>query len=336
MTVLGRDTTERLRDCADVQGFVERVCFKTGPPGLVGTELEWLVVREDAPNDAVPISLLRSLLAAAGPPPRGSSVTYEPGGQLELSSPAFRGATACWQALAEDADHVRRPLAAAGIRLLPTAIDPFRPPRRQLSHPRYDAMEAYFAAAGPESADLGPVMMTSTAALQVNLDIGADLDDAWRRWGLLHTVGPTMVATFANSPVHDGRPTGAVSARQRVWQRLDPERTATPSGTDPATAWAGYALDARVMLRKRDGDDWTVAPGGTFRDWLLGEDGPSAERPAGAPEHPVPTGAAPWLVRGPLPRCAAMGLVAGAGGGALGVARRHPRVLGGRRGVCGA
>jgi hypothetical protein len=39
MTVIGRDTTERLRDCADVRGFVERVCFKTGPPGLVGTEL---------------------------------------------------------------------------------------------------------------------------------------------------------------------------------------------------------------------------------------------------------------------------------------------------------
>ena len=73
-------------------------------------------------------------------------VTYEPGGQLELSSPAFRGPTACWQALTEDAEHVRPPLAAAGMALLPTAIDPFRPPRRQLAHPRYDAMEAYFAA----------------------------------------------------------------------------------------------------------------------------------------------------------------------------------------------
>lgn len=277
MTVLGRDTSERLRDCAAVQGFVERVCFKTGPPGLVGTELEWLVASEDDPTDAVPIQRLRDLLDAVGPPPRGSSVTYEPGGQLELSSPAFRGPTACWRALAEDAEHVRRPLAAAGLRLLPTAIDPFRTPRRQLSHPRYDAMEAYFAATGPDSAAMGPVMMTSTAALQVNLDIGTDPDDARRRWQLLHTVGPTMVAAFANSPVHAGQDTGWKSARQRVWQHLDPARTAIPTGPDPVTAWAQYTLDARLMLQQRDGDDWSLEPGPTFRDWMEREDGPSAD-----------------------------------------------------------
>jgi glutamate--cysteine ligase len=265
MTILGRDTSERLVDCAAVQGFVDRVCFKTGPPGLVGTELEWLVAFADRPAETVPIPLLRDLLDAAGPPPRGSVITYEPGGQLELSSPAFRGPTACWQALVEDADHVRRPLAAAGIALLPTAIDPFRPPHRQLFHPRYDAMEAYFDAVRE---DLGPVMMTSTASVQVNLDIGADRDAAAARWRLLHDVGPTMVAAFANSPVQAGRDTGWRSARQRVWQGLDPERTAVPDGPDPVTAWADYTLDARVMLRQRDGGDWSVLPGPTFRDWI--------------------------------------------------------------------
>ena len=277
MTVLGRDTSERLVDCAAVRGFVERVCFKTGPPGLVGTELEWLVAFEADPTDAVPIPLLRDLLDAAGPPPRGSRVTFEPGGQLELSSPAFRGPTACWQALHQDAEHVRLALAPAGLRLLRTAIDPHRGPRRQLVHPRYDAMEAYFAAAGEDSAEMGPVMMTSTAALQVNLDIGRDLDEAWRRWQLLHTVGPTMVAAFANSPVHAGRDTGWKSARQRVWQHLDRDRTSMPAGPDPATAWARYVLDARLMLRQRDGDDWTVEPGPTFRDWLDEDDAPSPD-----------------------------------------------------------
>ena len=278
MTVLGRDTTERLRDCAAVQGFVKRVCFRTGPPGLVGTELEWLVVSTAEPTASVPIPLLRDLLDAAGPPPRGSRITYEPGGQLELSSPAFRGASACWEALSEDAEHIRRPLEAAGLRLLPTAIDPFRTPARQLVHPRYDAMEAYFASAGGESAEVGPVMMTSTAALQVNLDIGTDADDAARRWRLLHTVGPTMVAAFANSPVHAGRDTGWKSARQRVWQHLDHSRTSVPVGPDPATAWAHYVLDAPLMLRRRDGDDWRTAPGRTFRDWVADDaDAPDAD-----------------------------------------------------------
>jgi glutamate--cysteine ligase len=274
MTIIGRDTSERLVDCAAVRGFVERVCFKTGPPGLVGAELEWLVAHTDRPTDPVPIPLLRSLLDAAGPPPRGSVVTYEPGGQLELSSPAFHGPSACWQALHEDAVHVRRALAAAHVVLLPTAIDPFRPPRRQLAHPRYDAMEAYFDALGDA---WGRVMMTSTASVQVNLDIGADPDDGAGRWRLLHAVGPTMVAAFANSPVHAGVRTGWKSERQRVWQELDRQRTAVPAGPDPATAWADYSLDARVMLERRDGTDWTVEPGPTFRDWLMRPDGPSAE-----------------------------------------------------------
>src|SRR3954447_5002107 len=277
MPVVGRDTTERLRDCAAVRGYVERVCFKTGPPGLVGTELEWLVAEADDPTRTVPIAWLREILDAAGPVPRGSSLTFEPGGQLELSSLAFAGPSACWQALSEDAEHVRTALAASGLTLLPTAIDPHRAPHRQLVHPRYDAMEAYFAAAGPDSAETGPVMMNGTAALQVNLDIGADLDEACRRWRLLHQLAPVLVATFANSPVHAGSFTGWKSVRQHVWQRLDLERTTMPSGTDPADAWAQYALDAHVMLRRRDSGDWQVPYGTTFADWLGSDDPPSQD-----------------------------------------------------------
>src|SRR3954452_23455901 len=112
MTVLARDTSGCLRTCADVRGYVKRVCFKTGPPGLVGTELEWLVAFADAPSRTVPISLLREILDAAGPLPCGSSLTFEPGGQLELSSAAYPGPSACWQALHQDAEHVRAALAA--------------------------------------------------------------------------------------------------------------------------------------------------------------------------------------------------------------------------------
>jgi glutamate--cysteine ligase len=120
-------------------------------------------------------------------------------------------------------------------------------------------------------------MMTSTASVQVNLDIGADPDAARRRWRLLHAVGPAMVASFANSPVHAGVDTGWKSARQRVWQELDHARTSPPVGADPAAAWADYSLDARVMLQRRDGADWTIRPGPTFRDWLGRAEGPSAQ-----------------------------------------------------------
>jgi glutamate--cysteine ligase len=279
MSVVTRDTaTGALRDCAAVQGYVERVCFKTGPPTLVGAELEWLVAFADDPTQVVPIELLRRALDDRATAPNGSSITFEPGGQLELSSLPATSPAGCWRALQLDLEHVRRRLAGHGLELLRTAIDPVRPPLRQLSHPRYTAMEAYFAAIGT---DLGAVMMNSTAAVQVNLDIGNDPVDAGRRWRLLHTIGPAMIASFANSPVHAGRATGWKSARQQVWQNLDPQRTRAPSVTDPMPSWSDYALDAQLMLLRRADGDWALAPSSTFRDWIDGR--PGAGFPADAP-----------------------------------------------------
>lgn len=271
----GTDTRPRLRDRDAVRGYVERVCFKTGPPSLVGTELEWLVVRPDDPTASVSIAHLRAVLEAAGPLPGGSRLTFEPGGQVELSSLPHRGVTACWQALSADAEHLRTSLAATGLRLLTTGLDPYRAPARQLLHPRYDAMERHFARGGHRTAELGRLMMTATAATQVNLDIGRDAVDARRRWHLLHRLGPVMTAAFANSPVGAGVETGWRSGRQRVWQGLDVVRTATPQGDDPVEAWTDFALDAPVMLRLREGDDWSVEPGWRMRDWLAEPAGPT-------------------------------------------------------------
>ncbi|MET9021490.1 ergothioneine biosynthesis glutamate--cysteine ligase EgtA [Actinopolymorpha sp. NPDC004070] len=256
------DTAE-VASCDSVHGHIGRICFKTGPPTTVGTEIEWLVVSPDHPRELVPLDLLRTTLDQAGPPPGGSTVTFEPGGQVELSSAPARGVAACWSTLKSDIDHLREALATLDLRLLWTAIDPFREPRRQLSHPRYDAMEAYFDRRGPE----GRLMMCSTASVQVNLDAGTDAADIARRWRILHAIGPAMVAAFANSPLFAGRQTGWKSARQAVWQRLDPRRTRSPHGPDPVAAWADYALDAPLMMR-RDGERWHSDPGFTFRQWL--------------------------------------------------------------------
>jgi glutamate--cysteine ligase len=276
------DTAEVV-SCDSVHGHIGRICFKTGPPTTVGTEIEWLVVSPDRPRDLVPLDLLRTTLDQAGPPPGGSTVTFEPGGQLELSSAPAPGVTVCWSTLQSDIDHVRAALAALGLRLLWTAIDPFREPRRQLSHPRYDAMEAYFDRRGPE----GRLMMCSTASVQINLDAGADAADIARRWRILHAIGPAMVAAFANSPCFAGRQTGWKSARQAVWQRLDPRRTRSPYGPDPVAAWADYALDAPLMMR-RVGDRWHSDPGLTFRQWL--QPRPDGEPVLDGRVHDVPNG----------------------------------------------
>ena len=88
MTVLGRDTTERLVDCAAVQGFVGASASRPAHPDWSAPSWSGWSRPPTTPPTPCRSPLLRTLLDAAGPPPRGSSVTYEPGGQLELSSPA--------------------------------------------------------------------------------------------------------------------------------------------------------------------------------------------------------------------------------------------------------
>ena len=239
----------------DVYEHVRGVCFKTGPPGQVGAETEWFVVDRHAPERHVPIDRLRTAVRAAGPPPAGSGITYEPGGQLELSSLPQRGVAAAHAALAADIAHVGGHLAHEGLALTGRGTDPRESgaPSCQLDEGRYRCMRAYFG-------EKGLAMMCATASLQVCLDIGADEKDATRRWRLAHALGPVLVAAFANSPR-----TGARSARQVIWEGLDPGRTAPVAGDDPVTAWARYALDARVMLLR---DGWVPDPGMTFREWL--------------------------------------------------------------------
>lgn len=238
----------------DVYEHVSGVCFKTGPPGQVGAETEWFVVDRREPAGHVSLARLRALMDAAGPLPAGSRVTYEPGGQLELSSLPQPDVAAAHAAMARDVAHAGAHLARHGLALEGRGTDP-RPPRLQADSGRYRCMRAYFG-------ESGLAMMCGTASIQVCLDIGADEKDAARRWRLANALGPVLVAAFANSPGPRAR-----STRQVIWETLDPPRT-RPVGDgdgDPVDAWARYALDAGVMLIR---DGWVAAPGMTFREWL--------------------------------------------------------------------
>lgn len=259
----------------DVLEYAHGISFKTGPPGRVGVETEWLVVDEDEPARGIPLPEVRALVDAAGPTPYGSRITYEPGGQLELSSLPHAGLAACHTAMDADIAHVAAALSTRRLGLRGHGVDPLRPPRRQLDTGRYACMATYFAARG----EPGDVMMCSTASVQVCVDIGPDPRTAARRWHLAGALGPALVAAFANSPVQAGRATGWRSTRQAVWASLDAGRTLPPAPRDPgdpygpAEAWARYALDSAVMCIRRPGtggEEWIADPGFTFGDWLHG------------------------------------------------------------------
>lgn len=252
------------------EAYAASMCFQTGQPRHVGVELEWFVVDPVAPGRATDPRQIIAVMDALGPLPAGGVLTVEPGGQVEISTQPADGLARCVAAATADLTVLRSGFAAAGLQLEGWAVDANRPACRVLDSPRYAAMEAFFDGDGAD----GRTMMCATASVQVCLDAGEDAPGAQGyvdRWRLAHALGPVLVAAFANSPILDGRPTGWRSTRRAIWSRVDPSRTAIPRGDDPRTAWANYAMNARVLCIRCDGaQPWTAPPGLTFRDWVAG------------------------------------------------------------------
>ncbi|MFF3095413.1 ergothioneine biosynthesis glutamate--cysteine ligase EgtA [Streptomyces cyaneofuscatus] len=259
------------------QDLLRGICFKTGPPRIVGVELEWLI--HDQGNPAVPVAQERldGAVAALRELPLSAALTFEPGGQLELSSQPAGSLMECIGTTAADLAAVRASLGRDGLAPVGLGVDPWQTPHRRLREPRYDAMEAALDRAGPS----GRAMMCTSASVQVCLDAGEEEPGPLgygRRWQLTHLLGAVLVAAFANSPFRQGRPTGWKSTRQALWADLDPVRTLAPvGGLPPREAWAAHVLDTTVMCVRREEGPWDVPEGLTFREWIR----------TGAPRPPV-------------------------------------------------
>ncbi|MET9832619.1 ergothioneine biosynthesis glutamate--cysteine ligase EgtA [Streptomyces sp. NPDC006385] len=252
---------------AEVEALVRGICFKTGPPRTVGVEVEWLVHELRGPQLPVTPERLEAAYAALRTAPLRSALTVEPGGQLELSSPPAASLMECIGTVSADLGTARAVLRGHDLGLAGIGNDPWRPPRRFLREPRYDAMEACLDRTGPA----GRAMMCTSASVQVCLDAGNEEPGPLghgRRWWLAHQLGAVLVAAFANSPLAGREPTGWLSTRQLLWMEIGAGRAgAPPLDGDPRAAWARHVLDAPVMCVRRDAGPWDVPEGLTFREW---------------------------------------------------------------------
>ncbi|MFL6052100.1 MAG: ergothioneine biosynthesis glutamate--cysteine ligase EgtA [Actinoallomurus sp.] len=264
----------------DAHHHVWRSALADSTVGTVGLELETHVVDLDAVAMPVDWDRIEPLPVNARAAAGQSSVTREPGGQLELSGPPQPTLPAAVTAFRLDVQRVRLALAEHGVGLAHAGTDPLRPSRRMNPRPRYRAMEQHFTATGRTMP--GSVTMNSTASIQVNLDAGPERD--WpERVARAHRLGPTLLAISANSPWLHGRATGWKSTRQWAWLGLDqrscgpvPGVFAGPGGrgctSDPAAAWARFALCAPVLFVRTGGDEVAaVRTSVTFEQWASGE-----------------------------------------------------------------
>ncbi|MEP6905696.1 MAG: glutamate-cysteine ligase family protein, partial [Gemmatimonadales bacterium] len=192
--------------------------------------------------------------------PGGDRVSFEPGGQIELSSATSATASALIRDLQCAVQLMTASFERDGILLEAVGVDPYNrieDIELQLHRPRYERMTRYFDSIGQS----GARMMRQTASLQINVEAGANPHE---RWALLNSLAPYITAIFSNSPMYERHANGQRSQRAYLWRTLDPTRTGLPlDRNDPAGAYTRFALDAGAMMYGGD------APYPSFADWLL-------------------------------------------------------------------
>ncbi len=115
-------------------------------------------------------------------------------------------------------------------------------------------------------------MMRRTATVQANLDY-ASASDAFRKLRAGLKLQPVVSVMFANSPFMEGRPSGALTERGRVWLDMDPDRSGLVdwAWTGPAEyeRYVEWALDVPMFLFVR-GATVHRNTGQTFRELMRG------------------------------------------------------------------
>jgi glutamate--cysteine ligase len=294
------DPRGRLRADA-VRAIVDEVCFTPATGGdRVGLEAEVLpIARRGATTRRLRLREVQAVVAAvarrgtavepAVPSADGSvshglreagAVTFEPGGQLEVSGSVRPTAAAALDDLERSLGELAAGFAAEEAVLASVGVDvwhgaPEVP--QQLTAARYPAMATYLASRGP----WGAVMMRLTASLQVNLDLGAGATAA-ERWEVANLAAPVATTTFACSP--DPTDARVASRRAVAWQALDPTRTGAPAAfvagdDDRVAVLVDAALAADVLLVRAGERAVPGRRGWTFGEWLRDGD----------PEHGWPT-----------------------------------------------
>jgi glutamate--cysteine ligase len=202
---------------------------------------------------------------------RGLTVSIEPGGQIELSGRPFADVHAVASELERHLEKCRAIASDLGIEFLAAG---YRPWGRAASVPwmpkkRYDVMRPFLSARGRLAED----MMAMTGSTQASFDFSSERDMA-EKLRLALAVQPAVTALFANSPIVDGKESGWLSYRVKVWEETDPARCGiaafpfAPAFDDDAyRAYTEWALDVPMVFLRRDGR-YLETGGRTFRAFL--------------------------------------------------------------------
>ncbi len=232
-------------------------------PGGIRAMLEGIAAKGWEPilDNGKPIGLKRG----------DGSVSLEPGGQFELSGAPMADLHETRVELAAHLREVHEVAGPLGLGFAPLGFHPTatRDDMPWMPKGRYAIMRNYM----PKGGGMGLDMMLRTCTVQVNLDFG-DEADMVEKLRVSLALQPLATALFANSPFREGRPSGYLSLRGRVWTDTDPDRTGIPPVAFEQgfgfERFVDFVLDVPMYFIMRDGK-WIDAAGVPFRAFLDGK-----------------------------------------------------------------
>ena len=201
----------------------------------------------------------------------GCAITLEPGGQFELSGAPLDNLHQTCGEVHTHLAQVREVCDALGVGMPGLGFDPKW--RREdigwMPKGRYEIMKRYM----PLKGNLGIDMMKRTCTVQTNLDFESEADMV-EKYRISLALQPLATALFANSPFVEGKPSGYLSYRSKVWTDTDPDRCGMlPFVFEDGFGferWVDYVLDVPMYFVYRDGK-YIDASGQSFRDFMAGK-----------------------------------------------------------------
>lgn len=134
---------------------------------------------------------------------------------------------------------------------------------------RYDIMNTYM----PRVGSMGKNMMRQSCTLQTNLDYSNEADLV-KKMRVSMALQPLVGALFANSPVFEGKLTGELSHRIKVWQNTDNARSGLLKivfdNDFNIEKYIDYAIMLPMYFLYRD-KKYINIPHITFKDYMTGK-----------------------------------------------------------------
>ena len=200
-----------------------------------------------------------------------SSISLEPGGQLELSGAPLKNLHMTCDETGTHLNQLRNALKKLNLGMAGFGFHPLssREDFQFMPKGRYKIMKKWM----PKVGDMGLDMMLRTCTIQVNLDYSDEIDMV-RKFKTATTLQPIITALFSNSPFYEGKPSGFLSMRTEVWRNTDKARSGIPACLFEEgfgyQKWVDYLLSVPMYFVHRDGKYYDVS-GSSFQNFLNGK-----------------------------------------------------------------